>query len=629
MCRFGYVFVSLHMDVCGGMGWGRRAACVGMCIRGVDRYIVMRLYSYTCYSFRLIRNRSTTFEADPRVVPHLYILGACNFTYAMAVFSLYITQRWRFHKGRGGWNPTLMQINVLYIYFISLGVNFMYQGYILIAVLGDIRLGIAMCVGGCSSAAPYIIALLYGRQKLFKVMARKFEDKRRGLDSAVIAELMNDPALRCGADWWTHHGKNLAGEYPDPFDHRRNWVRAVIVEIETVDDTLTGRGGGFMARKNKTLRFSVNSNVVQRPLGAGFARGGATARGGGGGSFVGGGGGGSFFKGGRRRSSISYKVAPAPAALEWVTRSEDAKQDAGGLLLKAHDNLRTLDGQNLTRGLLAKCVLKREREVVDGTHRPRRQWHCLVSAYVHSIILPSSFFISSSLTHRLLSPRPPAPNPSNNKDGDATQAALAAVRPLNQKETKIDYFLSHSWHDDPSAKYDVIDTVKKQFVAKHKREPTFWLDKVCIDQENIADGLKVLCINVTACNKLLVVCGKTYFQRLWCLLELFMMFAFADEENAVSRIELVPIEADGVTRESILDNMAHFKLGDAHCYDPNEEIKLRAVMAEVGEEKFVGRIRALAGKIRERDVEKAAGGGSLVRSFTRSLSSKSPFSKVV
>ena len=116
-----------------------------------------------------------------------------------------------------------------------------------------------------------------------------------------------------------------------------------------------------MARKNKTLRFSINSNVVQRPLGAGFARGRATARGGGGGSFVGGGGGGSFFKGGRRRSSISNKVAPAPAALEWVTRSEDAKQDAGGLLLKAHDNLRTLNGQDLTRGLLAKCVLKRER----------------------------------------------------------------------------------------------------------------------------------------------------------------------------------------------------------------------------------------------------------------------------
>ena len=215
--------------------------------------------------------------------------------------------------------------------------------------------------------------------------------------------------------------------------------------------------------------------------------------------------------------------------------------------------------------------------------------------------------------------------PSNNKEDDATQAALATVRPLRQKETKIDFFLSHSWHDDPDAKYDAIDTIKKLFVITHKREATFWLDKVCIDQENIADGLKVLCINVTACNKLLVVCGKTYFQRLWCLLELFMMFAFADEENAVSRIELVPIEADGVTRESILANMAHFKLDDAHCYDPNEEIKLRAVMKEVGEEKFVGRIRALAGKIRAQDAERARGRGSspgsLVSRITRSISS--------
>ena len=165
-------------------------------------------------------------------------------------------------------------------------------------------------------------------------------------------------------------------------------------------------------------------------------------------------------------------------------------------------------------------------------------------------------------------------------------------------------------------------------MAKHKREATFWLDKVCIDQENIADGLKVLCINVTACNKLLVVCGKTYFQRLWCLLELFMMFAFADEENAVSRIELVPIEADGVTRESILDNMAEFKLDDAHCYDPNEEIKLRAVMKEVGEEKFVGRIRALAGKIRAQDEERARARSSperilsSVRSLSRKVTSK-------
>jgi len=327
------------------------------------------------------------------------------------VLLVYTTQRWRFHKGRGGWNPTLAFINVVYFYFISFGVSTIYQGGIISAVLGDVRLGIAGCVQGACCAAPYIAALLYGQQRLFKVMARKFEDKRRGLDSAVIAELMNDPALRVGADWWTHHGNNLTDEYPGLFDHRRNWTRAVIVEIETVDDKHARRsgGGGFMARKNKTLRFSVNPNVAQRPLGVGITQsmddggvgggGGGSGGGGGGGgggtSFssrrlvvpnkVGGGSGGFSFFGrrpsvisnevalgggggssktsffGRRRSVISNKVAPVPATLTWVTRSDDAKEGAVGLLTKAHESLRTLGGQDLTRGLVAKYVVQGKR----------------------------------------------------------------------------------------------------------------------------------------------------------------------------------------------------------------------------------------------------------------------------
>ena len=55
--------------------------------------------------------------------------------------------------------------------------------------------------------------------------------------------------------------------------------------------------------------------------------------------------------------------------------------------------------------------------------------------------------------------------------------------------------------------------------------------------------------------------------------------------------------------------MSSFKLEDAHCYDPNEEIKLRSVMADVGEEKFVARIRALADRIRAKDKAEAARGG--------------------
>ena len=300
-------------------------------------------------------DRPVTIEADPRFVIYLYIQSAWEFAKGVLVLLVYTTQRWRFHNGRGGWIPTLAFNHVVYFYYISEGVDYIYRGCIFIAVLGDINMGIAQCMGFVVETAPYIAALLYGRKRLFKVVARKFEDKRRGLDSAVIAELMNDPALRVGADWWIHHGKNRAKEYPDLFDHRRNWIRAVIVEIET-NRTRSSSVGGFMTTKKKSLRFSINSNVVQQRLGVGFSQsvdeifGRADSFFGRRKSKVG-----SFF--GRRKS----KVAPVSASLEWVTQSTDAKEDASGLLIKAHDNLRTLGGQDLTRGLMAKYVAKGKR----------------------------------------------------------------------------------------------------------------------------------------------------------------------------------------------------------------------------------------------------------------------------
>ena len=58
------------------------------------------------------------------------------------------------------------------------------------------------------------------------------------------------------------------------------------------------------------------------------------------------------------------------------------------------------------------------------------------------------------------------------------------------------------------------------------------------------------CLGLTSCScRSWCAIRKTHFQRLWCLLE------------------LVPIENDGVTRETNLENMAQ-KLDDAHCLLP-------------------------------------------------------------
>ena len=44
---------------------------------------------------------------------------------------------------------------------------------------------------------------------------------------------------------------------------------------------------------------------------------------------------------------------------------------------------------------------------------------------------------------------------------------------------KADAFLSHSWHDDPDAKWAALEGWVGRFEAEHKRSPMLWLDKVC------------------------------------------------------------------------------------------------------------------------------------------------------
>ena len=61
---------------------------------------------------------------------------------------------------------------------------------------------------------------------------------------------------------------------------------------------------------------------------------------------------------------------------------------------------------------------------------------------------------------------------------------------------KIDFFVSHSWQDDGHASYTALANVAEEFKRKFNRYPTFWLDAVCFDQDNIANCLKVLPINV-------------------------------------------------------------------------------------------------------------------------------------
>ena len=42
-----------------------------------------------------------------------------------------------------------------------------------------------------------------------------------------------------------------------------------------------------------------------------------------------------------------------------------------------------------------------------------------------------------------------------------------------------------------------------------------WLDKACIDQQNISASLACLPVFLSGCKQLLIVPGPTYVHRLW------------------------------------------------------------------------------------------------------------------
>ena len=92
-------------------------------------------------------------------------------------------------------------------------------------------------------------------------------------------------------------------------------------------------------------------------------------------------------------------------------------------------------------------------------------------------------------------------------------------RPVKPGEV-IDYFISHSWSDEGEAKFHRLSELASYHRRKYHCFPTFWLDKVCINQSNIGAGLKCLPINIMACRFMLVLNGDTYTNRLWCVWEL-------------------------------------------------------------------------------------------------------------
>jgi hypothetical protein len=167
--------------------------------------------------------------------------------------------------------------------------------------------------------------------------------------------------------------------------------------------------------------------------------------------------------------------------------------------------------------------------------------------------------------------------------------------------------VSHSWSDCPRQKYSQLCAIALLFRQKHGRDPTFWLDKVCIDQKNIARTLRCLPVFEQACSELLIIFGDTYSTRLWCVWELYVHFAMSGL-SAAGRTVIVDARSQalvatddeaegndatsgGSGKASAATELSTFDVKDAHCFAPEDEARLRRVIESEGADTFNANIQ--------------------------------------
>eukprot|EP00746_Dinoflagellata_sp_MGD_P157652 gnl/MRDRNA2_/MRDRNA2_86275_c0_seq2.p1 gnl/MRDRNA2_/MRDRNA2_86275_c0~~gnl/MRDRNA2_/MRDRNA2_86275_c0_seq2.p1 ORF type:complete len:495 (+),score=55.37 gnl/MRDRNA2_/MRDRNA2_86275_c0_seq2:197-1486(+) len=146
----------------------------------------------------------------------------------------------------------------------------------------------------------------------------------------------------------------------------------------------------------------------------------------------------------------------------------------------------------------------------------------------------------------------------------------AATQPAEMGE--CDAFLSHSWHDNAQSKLRALSAWASEFEHRNGRTPSVWLDKACINQQDIKNSLECLPIFLSACQRLVICIGPTYAQRLWCVMELFI---FIKMGGSVDCVDVLPIED---SREEALERISQFDAQEAKCFVPDDRQRLLAII---------------------------------------------------
>eukprot|EP00427_Karlodinium_veneficum_P017709 CAMPEP_0169137820 /NCGR_PEP_ID=MMETSP1015-20121227/41782_1 /TAXON_ID=342587 /ORGANISM="Karlodinium micrum, Strain CCMP2283" /LENGTH=347 /DNA_ID=CAMNT_0009202769 /DNA_START=1 /DNA_END=1044 /DNA_ORIENTATION=- len=152
----------------------------------------------------------------------------------------------------------------------------------------------------------------------------------------------------------------------------------------------------------------------------------------------------------------------------------------------------------------------------------------------------------------------------------------------------VDAFFSHSWHDDAEAKWQALQAYRHEFKIANGREPKLWIDKYCIDQSAIDESLACLPLYLSGCEKLLIACGNTYLQRLWCLIEIFVFLEMGGHYADLD-VRLLRHFGTGANSEcgrssvtSLGGILEQFDPREAICFTSYDTERLHAVITTTG-----------------------------------------------
>jgi hypothetical protein len=172
----------------------------------------------------------------------------------------------------------------------------------------------------------------------------------------------------------------------------------------------------------------------------------------------------------------------------------------------------------------------------------------------------------------------------------------------------VDAFVSHSWHDDPRLKWLALQGLRDEFKARASREPKLWIDKFSIDQANIETSLSCLPIYLSGCSELWILCGRTYLERLWCIVEIFV---FLEMGGLLSNLHVKLLnntpdssrahktDASRHSRhgslcsqsETLAMQVAQFDPRNARCFTESDSEKLHEVIETTGYERISTLVR--------------------------------------